>query len=161
MKNYSPFYAVFGLAFLSLFVVSCSKDEDPVSKINHKGEKWIITSVEYNLIDQRITNPAQWYKSGTEENAGAFYFDGSQGTFDISIPGYRLEDYFNFELNGTSISMTSVEQQVGGAAVSQNVISIGGEKDTEVTMQIDGTITEQSTTTGQFVFTGSFVLTKE
>lgn len=159
--------AVVTLSLLCTFISSCKKEAEEVIKkdestnaITHTGEKWNITSVEYNIIDQNLTNLAQSFKSGTKANAGAFYFDGAQGSFDISVETYHMEDVYSYTMDSVDVTISSIEQQVGGASVSQHVIAITGQKDTQTSMEIDGTITRQSLT-GQFVFTGTFTLTKE
>lgn len=156
MKNHINF-------FLSLLMVvfcfACSKDDPEADKntVNHVGEKWNISSVDYNIVDQDLTSPA--IKNGTASNAGAFYFDGANGSFDIKIEDYHKEDVFGFQLNNTDVTITSIEQSVQGASISQNVIVLSGEKDL-TTMTLSGTITKQAVTS-QFVLTGTFVLVKE
>lgn len=139
--------------------ISCAPDEpkDPQITVNHIGERWNISSVEYNIVDQDLTSPA--IKKGTETNAGAFYFDGSKGSFDIKIDDYHKEDVFGFQLNNADVTITSIEQSVQGTSISQNVIVLSGEKDV-TTMTLSGTITQQAVTS-QFVLTGTFVLVRE
>ncbi|MFZ6010591.1 MAG: hypothetical protein ACOYXT_09605 [Bacteroidota bacterium] len=149
------------IAFLfALLIVSCSKDEDavPASKLNHVGEKWNITSVEYNLIDQSLSGQA--VKFGTKTNAGTFYLNGDQGSFDIIIDNYRLEDYFSYEENAGDITIISINQNVGTSNFSQYVTVISGDKVSATSITLSGTFSKQSNT-GQFIFTGSFELTKE
>lgn len=149
------------LLFSVLLTLSCSKDDDPSSKFKHVGEKWIITSVTFNIINQKFNPPAQSFKNGTEENAGAFYFDGSNGSFDIQIPDNHKEDYFTWSEDGNGgVTIQSVSQSVGGSGVSQFTITLSGDKTSDTSMTLDGQITKQ-TSTEQFVMTGTFTLTKE
>jgi len=158
MKNY--LMTLTACTFVAL-TISCSEDEPKKeNEINHVGEKWKINSVEYNIIDQNLTNPSQAVKNGTATDAGAFYFDGAKGSFDITIDGIHKEDVFSFQQDANSINITSIAQSVSGASVSQNVIVISGEKNTSTTMSLNGTITKQSLA-GQFVMTATFSLVKE
>lgn len=140
---------------------ACSKDEPKQKEpaINHVGEKWNVSSVEYNMINQSLTNPGQAVKQGTATNAGAFYFDGGKGSFDITIDGVHKEDVFGYTESTTEINITSISQAVSGAAVSQNVIVLSGDRNT-TTMTVDGTVTKQSMS-GQFVLTATFTLVKQ
>lgn len=138
--------------------IAC-EEEETANKINHTGEKWNITSVEYNIIDQNLSNPSQSVESGTKADAGAFYFDGGKGSFDISVESYHIEDVFNYSEDASDLDITSVDQSVGGSSFSQNVIAISGTKDTNTTMTLEGTVTKQSMTS-QFVLTATFTLTK-
>ncbi len=144
---------------IGALVSSCSKDDpkDPQITINHIGEKWNISSLEYSVVNMAITNPT--VKNGTTRDAGAFYFDGSKGSFDIKIDDIEKEDVFGFIQNDSDISITSIEQSVQGASFSQNVIVLSGERIGNTSMDLSGTITTQSLD-GQFVLTGTFVLTK-
>jgi hypothetical protein len=156
MKPTSAFIAF--MLISSLF--SCSKDEDvSPSKLNHVGEKWKITSVEYTIVDQSLSNPANWVKTGTAANAGSFYFNGSEGSFDIVINDQRQEDYFGYTNDNGSVSIITVEQSISPSRFSQSVIAFSGDQE-EATMQISGTFTKQAGVS-QYVFTGDFVLTKE
>jgi hypothetical protein len=158
MKNY--LMTLSACTFVAL-TISCSEDEPKKqSELDHVGEKWKISSVEYNIVDQNLSNPSQAVKSGTATDAGAFYFDGTKGSFDITIEGIHKEDVFGFKQDANNISITSIAQSVSGASFSQNVIVLSGEKNTSTTMSIDGTVTKQSLT-GQFVMTASFSLIKE
>jgi hypothetical protein len=141
-------------------LISCSKDDDvEPSKLNHTGEKWKITSVDYTIVDQSLTNPANWVQTGTADNAGAFYFNGSDGSFDILINDNREEDFFGYTTDGGSVSIVTVEQSLSPTRFSQSVIAFTGDK-TETTMTISGTFTRQAGIS-QYVFTGDFLLTKE
>lgn len=141
-------------------MISCSKDDDATpSKLNHKGEKWKIVSVDYNIVDQSLSNPMNWVKTGIAKDAGAFYFDGSNGSFNILINDDRLEDYYGYTMDGTSVSIVTVEQSVSPSHFSQNIIAFSGDVD-GTTMEISGTFTRQGGLS-QYVFTGKFVLVKE
>lgn len=157
MKKYIGSFLMLSAIILNL---ACSKD-DPKdeNKINHVGEKWNISSVEYNMIDQNLSNPGQSVKTGTASNAGAFYFDGSKGSFDLTIENVHKEDVFSYTENTGEIDITSVGQAVSGASFSQNVIAISGDK-SSTTMTLQGTVTKQSMT-GQFVLTATFNLVKQ
>ena len=151
--------ALIALLFISS-LISCSKDEDVApSKLNHAGEKWKITSVEYTIVDQSLSNPANWVQTGTANNAGAFYFNGSEGSFDIVINDQRQEDYYGYTMDGSSVSIVTVEQSISPSKFSQSVIAFTGDQDGN-TMTISGTFTKQGGIS-QYVFTGDFVLTKE
>jgi hypothetical protein len=156
MKNH-----INSFLFLAMivFCFACSEDEPkaPVSTISHAGDKWNISSVEYNIVDQNLSSPT--IKNGTALNAGAFYFDGAKGSFDIRIDNIHKEDVFGFQLDNADVTITSIQQSVQGASISQNVIVLSDEKDI-TTMTLSGTITKQAITS-QFVLTGTFVLTKE
>jgi hypothetical protein len=149
----------FSAFILFAVMISCSEDDDNkiTDKIKDVGEKWRISSAEYNIVDQTTSSMA--FKTGTKEDAGGFYFDGTTGTFDILIGKWHEEDYFSFTENTGEINITSITQSAG-SNISQSVIIISGNKDTETTMTIDGTITRQSTS-GQFVMTATFHLVKE
>lgn len=154
-----PVVAVVALFSISL-LASCSKDDEVApNRIKHVGEKWTITSVDYNIVDQGLSNPANWVQSGTANDAGAFYFNGAEGSFDIVINDKRQEDYFGYTIDGASVSIVTVEQSISPSKFSQSVIALSGDKDV-TTMTISGTFTRQSGV-GQYVFTGDFVLTKE
>lgn len=144
---------------LGVCLLSCSNDDpkDPQITINHIGEKWNITTLEYNLVDQNFTNPK--IKNGTATDAGSFYFDGSRGSFDIKTADIEKEDVFGLNVNDDDISITSIEQSVQGLSFSQNVIVLSGEKNGSTSMNLSGTITTQSLS-GQFVLTATFVLEK-
>ena len=159
MKN--ALTLVYQLA-LVVILFSCNKDDVKPDEINieHVGEKWLITSVVYNIVDQNLTNPGQAVKIGTLANAGAFYFDGVKGSFDITIDDYHKEDVFSFQENSQDVTIISISQNVGVSSFSQHVIAISGEKISATTMSLQGTVTKQSTK-GQFVLTGTFSLTKE
>jgi hypothetical protein len=149
------------LLIFSVCIIACNKDEEPApeNNINHIGEKWNIVSVEYTLIDQNLTNPSQLVQTGTATNAGAFYFDGGKGSFDVTIKTTNKQDYFSYSETGSGVSVTSISQNVGGSTFSQNVISLSGEKTSATAMTLDGTITQQSMT-GQFSLTATFTLQK-
>lgn len=157
MKKYIS-YLLVSCMILSL---ACSKDEPKQKEpsVNHVGEKWNIASVEYTMINQSLTNPGQGVKQGTASNAGAFYFDGGKGSFDLTIDGVHKEDVFGYTQSTAEINMTSIGQSVNGSAISQNVISLGGDR-SATTMTIDGTVTQQSLS-GQFVLTATFNLVKQ
>jgi hypothetical protein len=147
---------------LQLFFISCSKDTEVKpheNKISHEGEKGKINSAEYSIIDQNLTNPSQGIKTGTVSNAGAFYFNNGKGSFDISIDSYHKEDVFSISENTTELSITSIAQNLG-SLFSQNIIAFSGEKDSDTSMTLNGSITRQSMT-GQFVLSGKFILVKE
>jgi hypothetical protein len=147
-------YAVLTLCF------ACSGNDPEPSQItiNHTGEKWNITALEYNVVDQNFRNPS--IKNGTTSNAGAFYFDGSKGSFDIKIDDIHKEDVFGLVSGTSDITITSIEQSVQGTSFSQNVIVLSGDKPSGSSMTLSGTITQQSLN-GQFVLTGTFTLTKQ
>ena len=152
-------HALVALLFISS-LVSCSKDEDVApSRLSHSGEKWKIASVEYTIVDQSFSNPTEWVKTGTATDAGAFYFDGSKGSFNMVISDDRLEDYYGYTMDETSVSIVTVEQSVSPSHFSQNVIAFSGDVD-GTTMTLSGTFTRQGGLS-QYVFTGDFVLTKE
>jgi hypothetical protein len=156
MNIASTLYAV----LLSAVLISCSKDDDvSPSKLNHVGDKWKITSVDYTIVDQGLSNPANWVQTGTANDAGAFYFNGSEGSFDIVINNERTEDYFGYTADGASVTIITVEQSISPSRFSQNIIAFSGDK-AETTMTLSGTITRQGGLS-QYVFTGDFVLTKE
>ena len=153
----SKLFSLIGLAMLC-FVVGCSDNDDKDNGINHVGEQWKISSVEYTLIDQSTTK--QVFKSGTATNAGFFYFDGTKGSFDLTIEGIHKEDVFSYAENAPSVSITTISQSAGGSGVSQNVITMSGEKTSATAMNLDGSVTKQ-TTGGQFVLSASFSLVKQ
>jgi hypothetical protein len=142
-------------------LISCSKDDDaiPGSKLEHVGQKWTITSVNYTIVDQSLSNPANWIQTGTASNAGAFYLNGSEGSFDILINKNRQEDYFGYSMDNSAITIVQIDQSVSTAKFSQSIIAFNGEQSSS-SMTLNGTFTRQSTS-GQYVFTGDFVLTKE
>lgn len=153
-------YNIFLCTLICVSFFSCSKDDPaPGSKLNHVGDKWIITSVDYTIVDQNLSNPSQWFKNGTATNAGAFYFNGSEGSFDIVIDKNHQEDYFGFTQDGSEISIVTIDQNLSGTKVSQSIIAISGEAEA-TSMTLSGTFTRQNLAQ-QYVFTGSFVLTKE
>jgi hypothetical protein len=155
MKPFSLAFALVAMLTLS----SCSKDGDIApGTLKHTGEKWNITSVDYNIVDVGLSNPANWVNIGTATNAGAFYFNGSQGSFDIVIDGERQEDYFGYTIDGSSVTIVTIDQNISPSNFSQSVIAFTGEK-VENTMTMSGTITRQSTS-GEYVLTGDFVLTR-
>lgn len=161
MKTPSLILSAFAL---SLILLSCNKESDPEpeAKINHTGEKWNIVSADYTLINQDLSNPTSssvQNESGVLTNVGAFYFDSGKGSFDITIKQTSKEDYFSYTESGSQVSITSVSQNVGGTAFSQNVIALSGEKSSATSMTLEGSITKQSLT-GQFVLSGTFVLQK-
>lgn len=159
MKKHLSFLAIL---IFSVCVLGCNKDEEPEpeNKINHVGEKWNIVSVDYTLIDQNLSNPGQLVQTGTATNAGAFYFNGGKGSFDVTINSTNKQDYFNYTETGSDVSVTSISQNVGGSTVSQNVITLSGEKTSATAMTLDGTIIKQLSTSGQFSLTATFTLQK-
>ena len=155
-------FLFFVLALAALIWTACSKD-DPKPKekeINHVGDKWTINSVSYTLVDQNLSNPGQAVKTGTLANAGAFYFDGTTGSFDIEIEDVQKEDVFSVEDDAGDITIISINQSVGVSSFSQHVIAISGEQTSATTMTLQGTVTKQSLTS-QFVLTATFELLKE
>jgi hypothetical protein len=152
------------LSFLlatSLFLFPCSKDKDENGpKLSHVGQKWRIASLDYNIVDMGLSNPMSWVQTGTATNAGYFYLNGSEGSFDIVINGSRKEDYFGYTTDGASITIIQVEQSFSPSRFSQNIITFSGEKDTD-NMSLSGTVTSQAAT-NQYVFTGTnMVLVRE
>jgi hypothetical protein len=156
MKNrfIYPYMLFLGIA------LACSEDkikEDQIN-VNHVGEAWKISSVDYNIVDQSTSG--QGVKIGTKADAGTFYFDGTSGSFDITIDKVHKEDVFNFTENANDITIVSISQNVGTATLSQNVIAISGDKTSATAMTLQGTITKQSLS-GQFVMTATFSLVKQ
>jgi hypothetical protein len=148
--------------FSTLLISSCSKDDDPKQEdpnVNHVGEKWNITSATYTIIDQKFNPVSQILTTGTKSNIGAFYFDGSNGSFEFDIDKIHKEDIFTFTDNSGQVSIVNITQNVGTGSVSQYVISLSGSK-TTTTMSLSGTIIKQ-TTTSQSTMTGEFTLTKQ
>jgi hypothetical protein len=148
--------------FSALLILSCSKDDDPKQEdpnVNHVGEKWNITSADYNIIDQKFSPVSQNIKTGSKTNIGAFYFDGTAGSFEFDIDNIHKEDIFTCTDNSGSVSIVNVTQSVGTGSISQYVIALNGTK-TATTMELSGTITRQ-TTTSQFTMTAEFTLTKQ
>lgn len=145
----------------ALLFTACAKDDDaaPQAKLNHVGEKWAISSLEYTIVDQSLSNPANWVKRGTATNAGAFYFNGSEGSFDIIIDKKHTEDYFGYTKSESDISIVTVDQSISTARFSQNIIAFTGDVDGN-TMSLSGTFTKQNLAQ-QYVFTGKFTLIKE
>ena len=161
MKTLSIALSTFAIC-LALF--SCDKKEDPEPEIvvNHVGEKWNIASVTYTLVNQDFKNPTSSFigaDNGTLANAGAFYFNSPKGSFDITIKETNTQDYFSYTESGTSVTVTSIAQSIGGNEFSQYVIALSGEKTSATTMTLEGSITRQSLS-GQFVLTGTFLLQK-
>ncbi len=143
-------------------LISCS-EEEVVKKgsdadVTHTGVPWRITSFNYTLIDQSTSG--QTFKSGTIANPGLFYFDTGKGSFEFDVEGYHKEDVFSFSDASGSLTITVIDQSVGGGVVSQNVLAISGTKFSETEITLDGTMTKQSSVGGQFVLTGTFNLVK-
>ncbi len=161
MKTTANRLAVYFLLGITTLLGSCSKDgdESPKPRLVHTGEKWNIASVEYTIIDQNLSDPSQWIKTGTKTNAGAFYFNGTEGSFDIVIDKSRLEDYFSYTDDAGDLTIISIEQSVSTSKISQNVIVFNGEK-TTTTINVSGTVTNQNLAE-QYVFTGTFELVKD
>ncbi len=148
------------IMLISAAVLSCSEDElkrKGDADVTHEGTKWNIASVEYVLIDQTTTG--QIFKTGTKENAGAFYFvdGGNQGSFEMNIEGYNKEDLFAYTNDNGSISILDIQQNVG-VTTNQNILVISGDA-TATEMSLQGSITKQSTS-GQFVLTVTLSLVK-
>jgi uncharacterized protein YdeI (BOF family) len=147
---------------LIIISAACSDDKENKRKgdadVTHTGDKWNIASVDYMLIDQ--STGGQTMKNGTKTNVGSFYFDGAKGSFEMELEGYHKEDVFSFVNNQGSVSITTIDQSVGGGTISQNVLSLSGDYDTDTQITLSGTIVKQSTT-GQFVLTiENFTLVK-
>jgi hypothetical protein len=151
-------------ALLCTFIaISCSKEDDPKQQdpeVNHVGEKWNISSANYNIVEQTFDPVSQSVKIGTKENIGSFYFDGNNGSFEFDIDKIHKEDVFSFTQNGDDLTIVSISQNVGAASLSQYVIALQGTKSSTVTMVVSGQIFRQSNS-GQFTMTGTFQLTKE
>jgi hypothetical protein len=128
--------------------------------VTHSGEQWNITSAEYTLVDQGVSSSSvsQTFKTGTKANAGAFYFDGAKGSFEMDIENYHKEDVFNFGESSGNLTISSITQNVSPTSFSQNALVLSGNK-TTTTITLSGTITKQSTA-GQFVLTVTLTLTK-
>ena len=155
---------LFFAVIVSATLISCSDDEKTVKgdpDLTHEGAQWKITSVDYMLIDQGTSGSGmgQTYKSGTQSDAGTFYFvdGGARGSFEMGVEGYNKEDYFDYTVNGESVSIMTIEQNVG-VSTNQNVIVLSGSK-TETTMALSGSIVKQSTT-GQFYLEVEIALEK-
>ena len=153
---------LFFIVALSVAVASCSDDNEVKQKgdpdLNHTGDKWTITSVEYNLIDQSTSG--QTFKNGTKANAGSFYFvpGEEKGSFELNVEGYNKEDAFNYTMDAEDVTIVDVEQSAG-VQTNQNILAVTGSV-TGSDMTLDGTITKQSTT-GQFILTLSMTLSKD
>ena len=153
---------LFFIVALSVAVASCSDDNEVKQKgdpdLNHTGDKWTITSVEYNLIDQSTSG--QTFKNGTKANAGSFYFvpGEEKGSFELNVEGYNKEDAFNYTMDAEDVTIVDVEQSAG-VQTNQNILALTGSV-TGSDMTLDGTITKQSTT-GQFILTLSMTLSKD
>jgi hypothetical protein len=162
MKSKLLYFFVF---IASATFVSCSEDDEKKLKgdpdLTHTGDKWIITSIDYTLIDQNTSGSGagQTFKSGSN-GTGAFYFvDGeAKGSFEMTMEGYNKEDVFNYTIDGESVSIVTIEQSVG-ATTNQNVVALSGSS-SETEMSLSGTIVKQSTT-GQFLLEFEAVLEKE
>jgi PBP1b-binding outer membrane lipoprotein LpoB len=146
-----------------LIIASCSKDSEVKKKgndadVTHTGDKWTITSVDYTLIDQSTSG--QTFKSGTKANAGSFYFDGENGSFEFDVENYHKEDVFHFTNDSGSLTVVDVDQNVG-VVTNQNVLVLSGEQTSETERTLDGTITKQSSVASQFVLTATFTLVKD
>jgi hypothetical protein len=157
MKNRMLSFSSYAVLLLCWACAGNDPEPDQTS-ITHTGEKWNITALEYNVVDQNFKNPS--IKNGTTANAGAFYFDGSKGSFDFKIDDIHKEDVFGLVSGSSGITVTSIEQSVQGMSFSQNVIVLSGDKPSGSSMTLSGTITQQSLN-GQFVLTGTFTLTKQ
>ena len=149
----------------SALLVSCSEDDEKTLKgdpdITHEGEKWTITSINYTLIDQNtFGGVGQTFKTGSE-GTGAFYFvDGQpKGSFEMRIADYNKEDFFNYTIDGESITIITVDQSVG-TTTNQNVIAVSGST-SETERSLSGTIIKQSTQSGQFILEFDVVVQKE
>lgn len=156
---------LFFTVIVSATLVSCSDDEvkmkgDP--DITHTGAKWNITSINYTLIDQNTSGSGagQTFKSGSN-GTGAFYFDdgATTGSFEMTMEGYNKEDFFNYAIDGASITVVTIEQSAG-MTTNQNVVALSGTITSETERSLSGTIVKQSTT-GQFVLDFDATLVKE
>ena len=152
---------LFFAVIMSATLISCSDDEvkmkgDP--DITHEGAKWDITAINYTLIDQSTSG--QTFKSGSN-GTGAFYFvDGETvGSFEMTMEGYNKEDFFNYTVDGESLTVVAVEQSAG-TNTYQNVFALSGTVVSETERTLTGVITKQSTT-GQFVLEFDVELQKE
>jgi hypothetical protein len=150
------------LLAVSLLGQACGGDEpeEKQNTVNHVGEAWKISSVAYSIIDQNLTNLGQGVKTGTATDAGSFYFDGTKGSFDLKIEDLRKEDTFSYQESASGITITSISQNVSGAALSQHIIALSGDKLSATTMTLSGAVTKQSST-GQFVLNATFSLVKQ
>lgn len=160
MKSKMLFFVIAAFAAITF---SCSDDKETKRKgdadLVHEGAKWTITASDYMLIDQSTSG--QVFKNGTNAT-GTFYLvdGGTKGSFEMDVAGYNKEDAFTYSIDQAgSVSIMDVEQSVG-TTTNQNILVLSGEKTSETSMTLDGTITKQSTT-GQFVLTISVTLTKE
>ena len=147
---------------LIIISAACSDDKENKKKgdadVTHTGDKWNIASVDYMLIDQ--STGGQTMKNGTKTNVGSFYFDGTKGSFEMDLEGYHKEDVFSFTNSQGSVTITTIDQSVGGGTISQNVLSLSGDYNSDTEITLSGTIVKQSTT-GQFVLTiENFTLVK-
>lgn len=156
--------SLFFVLAVSASMISCSDDEatmkgDP--DITHEGAKWNITSINYTLIDQNTSGggAGQTFKSGTK-GTGAFYFvdGGTTGSFEMIMEGYNKEDFFNYTMDGQSITVVTIDQSAG-KTTNQNVVALSGSITTATEMSLSGTIVKQSTT-GQFILEFQAVLQK-
>jgi len=161
MKSKMLFLAVIASAVL----VSCSEDDEKKLKgdpdITHTGEKWTITSINYTLIDQSTSGGVgQTFKTGSE-GTGAFYFvDGqAKGSFEMRIADYNKEDFFNYTIDGESVTIITIDQSVG-TTTNQNVIAVSAST-TATERSLSGTIIKQSTQSGQFLLEFDAVVQKE
>src|SRR5688572_27089115 len=98
MKN--RLLSLIALATLFAFV-GCSDDDDKDSGMKHVGEQWKITQIEYTFVDMTQTIPQVAIDEA--ENAGFFYFDGGNGSFDITVEGTRKEDVFSYTEDASSV----------------------------------------------------------
>lgn len=160
MKSKMLFFVIAAFAAITF---SCSDDKETKRKgdadLVHEGAKWTITASDYMLIDQSTSG--QVFKNGTNAT-GTFYMvdGGTKGSFEMDVAGYNKEEAFTYSIDQAgSVSIMDVEQSVG-TTTNQNILVLSGEKTSETSMTLDGTITKQSTG-GQFVLTISVTLTKE
>lgn len=119
-----------------------------------------MNSAEYTIIQQDLSNPLQAVKMGTINKAGSFYFDNGIGSFDIEIDDFKTEDVFNITESSSGISLSGIIQNVESTTLSQYVIAFSGDKISDTSMTLSGSITNQSLS-GQFVLSGTFILEKQ
>lgn len=74
-KNMKPLFTLFSLIFI-LSITSCS-EEKKIERVLHRTGSWQVAELEWTMTSQGITDTSllQGVISGSETNAGTFFFD--------------------------------------------------------------------------------------
>lgn len=152
MKRVFTFYL---LLLLIAFVSSCSK-ERRTERVLHKVGSWEVAELDYRIVSQEFADTTLFVGilSGSEVNAGTFYFDEKgNGNYAFTYNGIPKTGNFGWNANSTG-SVTIIEKTAFINSIINTTLSFGN---------IDNSIYQEAYSftierTGDMIFTGDGAL---